>query len=809
MATAAWDRWTHTAALWSVLGGTTAGTLLDSVFTRLQMALEASGANTPADPTILAAWVRTGGRTAGLLVVCPVKDASDERMFAHALRMDEATMARIRNGEQVAHTAMGERHALHMSLRDGLVLAATDPATLEAALFRLADPAPMDSNMLEARRTFGTGVDAHLLVQLPVTQGLLGAFLRAEVADAMHWPSGMAALDVRVRPEALLLSGVIIGGPGQVVLGENALQPIMVPRVLPEAVHMLSARHVPPDSLMPEGLDAPLLDGPLLSGIWHRGDTACTTNVWRVHGSDRVSDALKALRRADPACDSLDHRGITLYRPGNVNMLRVHLGLREHHMERPWCALYGEKLVLSPEASWLREAVDAWMDGTSLAEDGRTTAFIQQHGIAAENSWWCDVGRSQVLLNSWSDTTLQRMLATWEGTLSGLGGFLLQRGTDALGNRLISVCLQGATQPEAPSAALWSTDIGAALLTGPFPVRNHANNSREVLVQDEQFRLHLIGGTGQILWTRPLEGAIQGAVHQVDRFRNGKLQLLFNTAERVHLIDRNGKDLEGFPYVLAAPATAPLAVFDYENKRDYRVLIPLADGRVLNFGLDGKATQGWSPPKLTGPCRFAVRHLRTGTQDHLFLLPDDGTPLVMDRRGAPRPGAQASFPALFALLDVQAGVNLGGVTLTWQDSSGAAFRTRLDGGQELMAPAGALTGTAMLADLDGDARAELITTRGDSLVAWNAGSMRVLRTFGTPLRLEVHHAPMAAMLGFFVAAEDRDRMHLVDAGGQDQPGSPFTGGKAAARWNGTRSEGFDLVTVNRNGRVIAWKRLVP
>jgi hypothetical protein len=62
-----------------------------------------------------------------------------------------------------------------------------------------------------------------------------------------------------------------------------------------------------------------------------------------------------------------------------------------------------------------------------------------------------------------------------------------------------------------------------------------------------------------------LEGPIMGSVQQLDFYKNGKLQYLFNTAEKIHLIDRNGNYVERYPIALRSPATSPLALFDYER----------------------------------------------------------------------------------------------------------------------------------------------------------------------------------------------------------------------------------------------------
>ena len=51
-----------------------------------------------------------------------------------------------------------------------------------------------------------------------------------------------------------------------------------------------------------------------------------------------------------------------------------------------------------------------------------------------------------------------------------------------------------------------------------------------------------------------------GDVHQIDLYKNGKLQLLFNTQSKLHLIDRNGNNVEQFPIGLVAKATNGLFV---------------------------------------------------------------------------------------------------------------------------------------------------------------------------------------------------------------------------------------------------------
>ena len=64
--------------------------------------------------------------------------------------------------------------------------------------------------------------------------------------------------------------------------------------------------------------------------------------------------------------------------------------------------------------------------------------------------------------------------------------------------------------------------------TLPRFVTNHRTGEREVVIQDTDNQLYLIGHDGKILWKKRLDSPIVGDIYQVDLFRNGFLQLAFN-----------------------------------------------------------------------------------------------------------------------------------------------------------------------------------------------------------------------------------------------------------------------------------------
>ena len=69
----------------------------------------------------------------------------------------------------------------------------------------------------------------------------------------------------------------------------------------------------------------------------------------------------------------------------------------------------------------------------------------------------------------------------------------------------------------------------------------------------------------------------------IDYFRNGKYQLLFSGRNYLHLLDRNGNYVERYPVKLRSPATNALALFDYDNNRNYRLMRGRQDRYMLTI----------------------------------------------------------------------------------------------------------------------------------------------------------------------------------------------------------------------------------
>lgn len=85
---------------------------------------------------------------------------------------------------------------------------------------------------------------------------------------------------------------------------------------------------------------------------------------------------------------------------------------------------------------------------------------------------------------------------------------------------------------------------------GPFRVKNTGTGKANTISQNKDNSIVLKDENGKELWKKSLGAKLCGMVGEVDFYRNGKIQFLMVEGSKVHLIDRLGKEVDGFPMTL-------------------------------------------------------------------------------------------------------------------------------------------------------------------------------------------------------------------------------------------------------------------
>lgn len=186
------------------------------------------------------------------------------------------------------------------------------------------------------------------------------------------------------------------------------------------------------------------------------------------------------------------------------------------------------------------------------------------------------------------------------------------------------------------SSSLWAYTADSTITSGAHIFVNHLTQENELCFQDYSNQLYLINATGNLLWKKKMDEVIQSDIYTVDIFKNGKFQMLFNTKNYLHLIDRNGNYVQGFPVKLPARVTSDITLLDYEGNKDYRILLACADKRIYNFNLYGVKTEGFTPVKTDDEVTLPISYVRVGASDYLITADVSGKIYAFSRKGEGR-----------------------------------------------------------------------------------------------------------------------------------------------------------------------------
>ncbi|APD06252.1 hypothetical protein UJ101_00714 [Flavobacteriaceae bacterium UJ101] len=189
-------------------------------------------------------------------------------------------------------------------------------------------------------------------------------------------------------------------------------------------------------------------------------------------------------------------------------------------------------------------------------------------------------------------------------------------------------------------AQLWNQSFSGKLKQIDL-VRNHKTKEKELAIQDDTNTLYLVSNSGKKLWEKKLEEPILGKIHQMDIFKNGRLQLVFNTKSKLHVLDRNGKEVKPFPIKLSKPATAGCGLFDYDKARNYRILIPQGATMTM-YNQSGKVVTGFKYGMGKSVNRMP-KHIRIGGKDHIVTTATDGSVIILTRVGTSRANVAEKF----------------------------------------------------------------------------------------------------------------------------------------------------------------------
>ena len=389
--------------------------------------------------------------------------------------------------------------------------------------------------------------------------------------------------------------------------------------------------------------------------------------------------------------------------------------------------------------------------------------------------FYCVPGRITNYLTQYLNDSINDFLKSNLGSINKIqaAGYQFIPSNDMIYNS-ISIKFQEEAREE--STAEWETLLDTTAAIKPFFFTNHLNRSKEIFIQDLKNNVYLINSAGLIIWKVPLDERINGTVYMIDFYRNGKYQLLFAGRNYMHLLDRNGNYVERYPVKLRSPATNSLALFDYDNNRDYRLLIAGEDRLIYAYDKNGSIIKGWKPFKTPQIVNSEIYYFRVSGKDYL-VVSDESSVYFFDRRGNIRlklkePVIRAKGSAIRLIQGAEASV-------VCTSPDGTIQQIYFNGNVKKHTLKKKFTGNHYfdVFDIDGDGPGEYIFIDEGKIYLYDSNNEEVfIREFGA--------VELVGPLNFIFSSSDRKigifdntskLIYLIDKNGEIMNGFPLRG----------------------------------
>ncbi len=132
---------------------------------------------------------------------------------------------------------------------------------------------------------------------------------------------------------------------------------------------------------------------------------------------------------------------------------------------------------------------------------------------------------------------------------------------------------------------------------GPFKLYDVRRKDNTYLAQNENNNLSYLDKSKKGIWTIPFKTPICGMVEQVDIYKNGKLQMLFISGDKLYALDILARYVSGFPIKLEKSVTLGPKLYDLNKNKNYLIMTLNEDNTLSLYDISGKKAKGWNDIK--------------------------------------------------------------------------------------------------------------------------------------------------------------------------------------------------------------------
>ena len=520
-----------------------------------------------------------------------------------------------------------------------------------------------NESLIDIKTTARTKANLSVFVNFDMMGGLLKQAIKKNIIATSSWISNFAhwsSLELLQKKNELILSGYTNTGNSSFLAGIKDQEPVRtnIFNIIPyntnlliwqglsdfnsyfENTHSIAQKESITKSV---NYDIDKLANIVGSEIALVSDAtqqqSVENNTWfifSVNNKDAAENILKRIALNTGYQKFTKHNNYTIRRIASKDFISNTFGNAYAEITNNYYTFINDYAVFANSERTMINLVNNYETGKTLALNDNFKAFSDNIGSRSNILVYAEPGDILGRLNNLIEGRVLRHLEINENVLNAFHGFSLQL-TSSSGDRFFTnlyIKYSGAIREE--NLALWKTSLDFDIVHGPYLVTDHNNGKMNIIVFDKMANMYLIDADGKILWKRKLDAVPISDVWEADYYKNGKIQYLFNTPDNMYLIDKNGKNVTGYPKKLHSKATNGVSLFDYSNNKDYRILLAHSDKRIHNYTIKTTEVDGWKKPATKNIVVKPVERLVANNKDYFIITDIDNDVQIVDRRGKRR-----------------------------------------------------------------------------------------------------------------------------------------------------------------------------
>ena len=330
--------------------------------------------------------------------------------------------------------------------------------------------------------------------------------------------------------------------------------------------------------------------------------------------------------------ETVESQGYTLFNLNVDDFVPGVFGSSFSALKKCSYSIVDQYLVIANEVNVLQDVIASYRSGRTLDLNENFKDFQENMLETSNISFYVSCADNEKFIYSYLGGGFLDFLKRNDGLLSKYQAFSLQF---AASKDLVYTCafLKNQSEVKEEKNVAWKLNLSAPLKGKPYIVSSATGNSSDIIVFDTQDNMYLISADGEILWKNEISESPMSDVFVVDALKNGQQQFVFNTANYIYLLDRNGNSMDGFPVKLLSKASNGLSVFDYSGSSDCRLVLCGEDRFVYNYDLSGNETEGWNRHRTDDRVLKPVQHLVADNKDFIIVTDEKGAIRILDRQG--------------------------------------------------------------------------------------------------------------------------------------------------------------------------------